>query len=203
MTAVRYQIDIIWGERDRLSGRTVHYLIIDNLEAPEIEREGVLVLLGAKKDSSRARQQAIELVRTLWEEERLPEERFANGITEESIVSISQKTENPKLTPVEQGAVELCELLALQVSYQQACVDAAPLVPVVRAVVEEERALSAEELEIAKDKKTAKILQKVAAASADLSRFREAMSGNAKLILEVIQPDSSGDVAVKKSDSLG
>lgn len=185
-----------------MSGRTVHYLIIDNLEAPEIEREGVLVLLGVKKDSLRARHQAIELVRTLWEEERLPEERFANGITEESIVSISQKTETSKLTPVEQGAIELCELLTLQVSYQQACLEAAPLVPVVRAVVEEERSLSTEELEIAKDKKTAKTLQKVAAASAHLSRFREAMSGNAKLILEVIQPDETGEVAVKKPDSL-
>ncbi|MDY6939734.1 MAG: hypothetical protein SWY16_19040 [Cyanobacteriota bacterium] len=184
-----------------MSGKTVHYLIIDNLEKPTMEREGVLVLLGAKKDSSRARHQAMELVRTLWEEDRLPAQRFANGITEESIVSISAKTENTQLTPVEQGAIELCELLALQVSYQQACLEAAPLVPIVRAVVEEERSLSVEELEIAKDKKTAKTLHKVAAASADLTRFRDRTSGNAKLILEIIQPDGTGEVAVKKPDS--
>ncbi|WP_017661015.1 hypothetical protein [Baaleninema simplex] len=179
-----------------MSKGIVSYLIVDNLETPPRLREGVIVRLFARRDSPRTREAAIDLVRSLWEEDRLPAERFANGITEESIMAVSEPTPNTDLLPVERGARELCHLLNLQVAHQQACHDARPLVSVVRAVLEEQRPLSPEELEIAGDRKTAKILQKVASTCAELTRCRESTSGDAKLVLDIIRADVEGDVQV-------
>jgi len=174
----------------------ISYLIVDNLEKPPRLREGVIVRLFANRDSSRTRAAAIDLVRTLWEEDRLPTERFANGITEESIMAVSEPTSNQDLLPVERGAQELCHLLNLQVSHQQACTEARPLVSVLQAVLEEQRSLTPEELEVAGDRKTAKTLQKVATTYAELTRCRESMSGDAQLVLDIIQGDVSGDVQI-------
>ncbi|MGC9503703.1 hypothetical protein [Baaleninema sp.] len=179
-----------------MSKGIVSYLIVDNLEKPPGSREGVIVRLFGRRDSPRTREAAIDLVRHLWEEDRLPAERFANGITEESIMAVSEPTPNADLLPVERGAQELSHLLNLQVSHQQACHDARPLVSVVQAVLEDKRPLSPEELEIAGDRKTAKTLQKVASTCAELTRFRESMSGDAKLVLDIIRADVEGEVEV-------
>lgn len=171
------------------------YLIIDDLECEPIARQGTLMILRGATPSRRSRERAIELARTLWEDGRLPAERFANGITEESIMSLSEipDTSDPSLLPVEQGAIELCQLLAFQVAHQTACSEARPLVSLVQAVLDEERSLTPAELDLASDRKTGKILQKVASTCADLTRFRETMSGHARLVLEIIRADGTGE----------
>jgi len=186
------------------------YLIIDDLDREPIARQGTVVILRGATPSRRSQERAIELVRSLWEEGRLPAERFANGITEESIMSLSEILATPagfpagksseaveavesSLLPVEQGAIELCQLLALQVAYQTACTEARPLMSLVQAVLEEERSLTLTELDLASDRKTGKILQKVASTCADLTRFRATMSGHARLVLEIIRADGTGE----------
>lgn len=185
-----------------MSPGIVSYLVIDDLEKPPNQRSGTIVRLSARRDTPRTRQAAIELVRTLWEDDRLPVERFANGITEDSIMAVSEPTDTANLLPVERGAQELCHLLNLQVSHQQACTDARPLVAVVQAVLEDERSLTAEELELAGDRKTAKTLQKVATTKAELSRFRESMSGDARLILEIIRAETPDEVDIQTPESV-
>jgi hypothetical protein len=171
------------------------YLIIDDLDCEPIARQGTLVILRGAMPSRRSSQRVIELARVLWEDGHLPAERFANGITEESIMSLSEMADvpAPNLLPVEQGAIELCQLLACQVAYQQACMEARPLVSLVQAVLDGDRTLTPTELDLASDRKTAKTLQKVASACADLTRFREAMSGHARLVLEIIRADGAGE----------
>ncbi|MGD1902285.1 MAG: hypothetical protein ACFB9N_08610 [Geitlerinemataceae cyanobacterium] len=176
------------------------YLVVDDLECEPADRQGTLVVLRGSKPSRRTRDRAIEIVRSLWEEDRLPLERFANGITEESIVTISETDPSETLLPVERGASELCQLLSLQVAHQVACKEARPLVSLVQAVLEDERSLSADELGLASDRKTGKILQKVAATCADLARFRESMSGDARLVLEIIRADR-GDEEPEVTDT--
>lgn len=184
------------------------YLIIDDLDREPIARQGTLIILRGVTPSRRSRQQAIELARALWEDDRLPAERFANGITEESIMSLSETVSekadvpDPSLLPVEQGAIELCQLLACQVAHQHACTEARPLVSLVQAVLDEERSLTPTELDLASDRKTGKILQKVASTCADLARFREAMSGNARLVLEIIRADGAGEPEIVAIDEV-
>ncbi len=184
------------------------YLIIDDLDREPIARQGTLVILRGVTPSRRSRQHAIELARTLWEDGRLPTERFANGITEESIMSLSETVSemadapSPSLLPVEQGAIELCQLLACQVAHQHACTEARPLVSLVQAVLDEERSLTPTELDLASDRKTGKILQKVASTCADLTRFRENMSGNARLVLEIIRADGTNEPEIVTVDEV-
>lgn len=198
------------------------YLIIDDLDCELIARQGTVVILRGVTPSRRSQERAIELVRSLWEDGRLPAERFANGITEESIMSLSELPETlaalpadksskaaetaeiaeTSVLPVEQGAIELCQLLALQVAYQTACTEARPLMSLVQAVLEEERSLTQTELELASDRKTGKILQKVASSSADLTRFRATMSGHAHLVLEIIRADGLGEPEIIAPDGL-
>ena len=71
-----------------------------------------------------------------------------------------------------------------------------------QAVLENERSLTPEELELASDRKTGKLLQKVASSHAELSRFRESMSGDAQLILEIIRAETPGDVAIQSPDTV-
>jgi len=172
-----------------VSAHRLCYLVVDDLDREPTAREGTLVILCGSKPSRRMQERAIEIVRSLWEDDRLPLERFANGITEESIVTIAETDPSETLLPVERGASELCQLLSLQVAHQNACKEARPLVSLVRAVLEEERSLSADELDRASDRKTGKILQKVATTCADLARFRDSMSGDARLVLEIIRAD--------------
>jgi hypothetical protein len=180
------------------------YLIIDDLDREPTARQGTLVILRGVTPSRRSRQQAIELARALWEDDRLPAERFATGITEESIMSLSEMADapDPNLLPVEQGAIELCQLLACQVAHQLACTEARPLVSLVQAVLEEERSLTPTELDLASDRKTGKILQKVASTCADLTRFRDSMSGNARLVLEIIRADGAGEPEIVAIDEV-
>ncbi|NJN62551.1 MAG: hypothetical protein HC795_14465 [Coleofasciculaceae cyanobacterium RL_1_1] len=180
------------------------YLIIDDLDREPTARQGTLVILYGVTPSRRSRQQAIELARTLWEDDRLPAERFATGITEESIMSLSEMADapDPNLLPVEQGAIELCQLLACQVAHQHACTEARPLVSLVQAVLDEERSLTPTELDLASDRKTGKILQKVASTCADLTRFRDSMSGNARLVLEIIRADGAGEPEIVTIDEV-
>jgi hypothetical protein len=179
------------------------YLIIDDLDCEPIARQGTLVIVRGTMPSPRSRLRVIELARVLWEDGHLPAERFANGITEESIMSLSEiaDTPEPDLLPVEQGAIELCQLLACQVAYQQACTEARPLVSIVQAVLDGDRSLTPTELDMASDRKTAKTLQKVASACADLTRFREAMSGHARLVLEIIRADGAGDPEIVATEA--
>lgn len=179
-----------------MSPGIVSYLILDDPDRPPERCYGTIVRLAARRDTTRTRETAIELVQHLWESDRLPAERFANGISKDSIMAVSEPTDTPNLLPVERGAQELCHLLNLQVSHQQACTDARPLVSLVQAVLEDARSLTPEELELAGDRKTAKILQKVATTRAELSRFRESMSGDASLILEIIRAESPDNVQI-------
>lgn len=185
-----------------MSSPTLNYLIIDDLEQPPEQRVGTLVRLSGRRDSAKTRQGAIELVRKLWEEDLLPADRFANGIHQDSIMAVSEPTDTQTLLPVERGAQELCQLLSLQVTHQQTCQEARPLVSLVQAVLDNERSLTPDELELASDRKTGKLLQKVASSHAELSRFRDSMSGDARLILEIIRAETPGDVAIQSPESV-
>ena len=77
-------------------------------------------------------------------------------------------------------------LTKLQLEVQEVAEEAAPYVPIIKAVLSGNRPLNNSEREIARDKKYAKVITKLGEIVATQSDYRENCTGNAKLILNAI-----------------
>ena len=173
------------------------FVAVSDLSKPASEQEGILVeVKGAGGDTDKNRAKALEIVQQMWEQEEIEAELFPDGITSEHIFYVPAITTSPKspngdrnnqsLSPVVQGAQEIIQLTKLQLEAQEASEQAQPYVPIIQVILERTRPLTAEEKELAKDKKYGKTIEKLGGIIATQEEFQANCSGNGVLILNAI-----------------
>ena len=108
----------------------------------------------------------------MWEKEEIDVNRFPDGLTQEHIFYVP--SDSPKVKS-NQAVSEDPELL-----------QASQYVPIIKVVLERSRPLTAEEKELAKDKKYGKTLEKLGSVVAAQEEFQESCSGNGNLVLNAI-----------------
>ncbi|MCW6036864.1 hypothetical protein K4A83_11405 [Spirulina subsalsa FACHB-351] len=178
------------------SKAVAHFVAVSDTSKPLAEQEGILVTIdGRGGDTEKNRAKALEVVTQMWEAGEIEDEKFPNGISEENIVYVPPQSpqlqtledlKQEELPPIVQGAQEIIELTRLQVEVQEAAEDVAPYTPIIEAVLERTRPLTAEEKEMAKERKYGKAIERVGYAIAQQEECRERSTGNGKLILNAI-----------------
>ena len=174
-----------------------HFVAVNDLEQPSSEQEGLLIEVPQKGgDIPSNREKALQIVVKKWEKGEIEADLFPNGLTEENIFYVPpdsprlQKSEAKKeshpISPIVEGAQEIIHLTKLQLQVQEAAAEAAPYVPIIEAVLSGTRPLNRSEIEIARDKKYAKVISRLGEMVASQSDYRESCTGNAKLILNAI-----------------
>ena len=174
-----------------------HFVAVSDLSKPADEQKGILVeVKGAGGDTDKNRAKALEIVKHMWEQEEIEADLFPDGITQEHIFyvpphspvdrSATVAKASQKLAPIVEGAQEIIQLTKLQIEAQEASEQAQPYVPIIQAILERTRPLSAEEKELAKDKKYGKTIEKLGNIIASQEEFQENCSGNGALILNAI-----------------
>jgi hypothetical protein len=126
----------------------------------------------------------------------IAQEKFPDGLNQENIFYVPPDSSRLKTTPVTkevvnlppivQGAQEIVELTKLQLEVQEAAAETEPYLPIIEAILERTRPLTAEEKELAKDKKYGKTLERLGEAVAKQEDYRENCTGQGKLILNVV-----------------
>ncbi len=173
------------------------FVAVSDLSKPANEQEGILVeVKGTGGDTEKNRAKALEIVRQMWEKEEIEADLFPDGITSEHIfyvpaISSSDRSSNGKknnqgLSPIVEGAQEIIQLTKLQIEAQEASEQAQPYVPIIQAILDRTRPLTAEEKELAKDKKYGKTIEKLGSVIASQEEFQANCSGNGVLILNAI-----------------
>ncbi|MDY6782222.1 MAG: hypothetical protein SW833_06665 [Cyanobacteriota bacterium] len=179
------------------SKSVAHFVVVSDLSQGADQQEGVLVEVeGRGGDTDKNRARALEAIEQMWENGEIEADRFPDGITQENIfyvppantrTSESATDPDPKnLLPVVQGAQEIIALTKLQIEVQEAAVEAAPYTPIIEAVLDRSRPLTPEEKDLAKEKKYGKVIERLGGAIASQEEYREACTGNGKLILNAI-----------------
>ena len=189
------------------------FVAVSDLSKPANEQEGILVeVKGAGGDTAKNRAKALEIVQQMWEQEEIEADLFPDGITLEHIfyvpaISASNKSlnankNNKSISPIVEGAQEIIQLTKLQIEAQEASEQAQPYVPIIQVILDRTRPLTAEEKELAKDKKYGKTIEKLGGVIATQEEFQANCSGNGVLILNAIawqlnhglnSPDSKKD----------
>ena len=174
-----------------------HFVAVSDLSKPAAEQEGILVeVKGAGGNTAKNREKALEMVRQMWEKEEIEADLFPDGITQENIFyvptvspqdqSAPASEDTQKLVPIVEGAQEIIQLTKLQIEAQEASEQAQQYVPIIKVILERTRPLTAEEKELAKDKKYGKTIEKLGSVIAAQEEFQENCSGKGMLILNAI-----------------
>ncbi len=174
-----------------------HFVAVSDLSKPASEQEGILIEVpGIGGDTKKNRAKALDIVREMWEKEEIDVDRFPDGLTPDHIFYVpsesskvkSQKavSDSQELLPIVQGAKEIVELTKLQLEVQEASEQAQQYIPIIKAVLERSRPLTAEEKDLAKDKKYGKTIEKLGSVVAAQEEYQENCSGNGSLILNAI-----------------
>ena len=174
---------------------TSHFVAISDLSKPAAEQEGILIEVPGTGDTKKNRAKALDIVQEMWEKEEIDVDRFPDGLTQDHIFyvpsdspQINTKTvsDNQELLPIVQGAQEIIQLTKLQLEVQEASEQAEQYVPIIKVVLERSRPLTAEEKELAKDKKYGKTIEKLGSVVAAQEEFQESCTGNGNLVLNAI-----------------
>ncbi len=173
------------------------FVAVSDLSKPANEQEGILVeVKSAGGDTDKNRAKALEIVQQMWEQEKIDADLFPDGITSENIFYVPAITpadkpvnankNNQDLSPIVEGAQEIIQLTKLQIEAQEASEQAQPYVPIIQVILDRTRPLTAEEKELAKDKKYGKTIEKLGSIIATQEEFQANCSGNGSLILNAI-----------------
>jgi hypothetical protein len=192
------------------SSAVSHFVAVSDLSKPVAEQEGILVeVKGTTGDTPRNREKALEIVREMWEKEEIDLDLFPDGITQENIHYVPPNTNNTKksepstavsevdkspessvedteLLPIVEGAREIIQLTKLQIEVQEASEQAAQYIPIIQTILKRSRPLTPEEIELAKDKKYGKTIERLGSLVAEQEEYQEKCSGNGNLILNAI-----------------
>lgn len=170
-----------------------HFVAVSDTAKPPLEQEGILVTVeGRGGDTPKNRAQALEQVNQMWENGDISEDKFPDGISQENIFYVPEQNgkgdreTTEEIAPIVQGAQEIVQLTKLQIEVQDAAEDAAPYTPIIEAVIERTRPLTAEEKDLAKEKKYGKTIERLGAAIAHQEDFQAHCTGHGKLILNAI-----------------
>lgn len=174
-----------------------HFVAVSDLSKPASEQEGILVEVPGKGgDTKTNRAKALEIVQEMWEKEEIDVDSFPDGLTQDHIFFVpsdSPKVKSTKavpdsqeLLPIVQGAKEIIQLTKLQLEVQEASEEAEQYIPIIKVVLERSRPLTAEEKELAKDKKYGKTIEKLGSVVAAQEEYRETCSGHGDLVLNAI-----------------
>lgn len=174
-----------------------HFVAVSDLSKPVQEQEGILVeVSGTTGDTKKNRVKALEIVQEMWEKEEIDVNRFPDGLTQDhifyvpsaspSVKSTQPVSDSQELLPIVQGAKEIIELTKLQLEVQEASEQAEQYIPIIKVVLERSRPLTAEEKELAKDKKYGKTIEKLGSIVAAQEEYQETCTGNGSLVLNAI-----------------
>ena len=172
-----------------------HFVAVSDLSKPAAEQEGILIEVPGTGDTKKNRAKALDIVKEMWEKEEIDVDRFPDGLTQDHIfyvpsdnlqVKSTKTVSDPELLPIVQGAQEIIQLTKLQLEVQEASEQAEQYVPIIKVVLERSRPLTAEEKELAKDKKYGKTIEKLGSVVAAQEEFQETCSGNGSLVLNAI-----------------
>jgi hypothetical protein len=174
-----------------------HFVAVSDLRKPLTSQEGILIeVAGRGGDSPQNRAKALEIAHQMWEKGEIEADKFPDGLTQDNIFYVapdSPQVQLPspaktahKVPPIIQGAQEIIELTKLQLEIQEIAQDAEVYLPIIQAVLERARPLTAKERQLAQDKRFAKTLEKLAAAIAQQEYYRETHSKYGKLILNAL-----------------
>lgn len=173
-----------------------HFVAVSDLSQPAAEQEGILVEVSGTGDTKKNRAKALEMVQQMWEKEEIDLNRFPDGLTPDHIFyvpsdspqvkSTQAVSESQELLPIVRGAQEIIQLTKLQLEVQEASEQAEQYVPIIQVVLERSRPLTAEEKELAKDKKYGKTIEKLGSVVAAQEEFQENCTGNGSLVLNAI-----------------
>ena len=174
-----------------------HFVAVSDLSKPAAEQEGILVeVSGTAGNTQKNRAKALEIVQQMWEQEEIDVNRFPDGLTPDHIFyvpsdspqvkSTKAVSESQELLPIVRGAQEIIQLTKLQLEVQEASEQAEQYVPIIQVVLERSRPLTAEEKELAKDKKYGKTIEKLGSVVAAQEEFQETCTGNGNLVLNAI-----------------
>ncbi|WP_319419427.1 hypothetical protein [Pleurocapsa sp. FMAR1] len=191
-----------------------HFVAVSDLSKPVQEQEGILVeVSGTTGDTKKNRAKALEMVQEMWEKEEIDVNRFPDGLTPDHIFyvpsvsppvkSTQTVSDNQELLPIVQGAKEIIELTKLQLDVQEASEEAEQYIPIIKVVLERSRPLTAEEKELAKDKKYGKTIEKLGSIVAAQEEYQETCTGNGSLVLNAIawQLEQGVDPQAEKKNS--
>lgn len=172
-----------------------HFVAVSDLSKPADEQEGILVEVLGTGDTKKNRAKALEIVQEMWEKEEIDVDRFPDGLTPDHIfyvpsdssqVKSSKAMSEDRELPIVQGAREIIQLTKLQLEVQEASEQAEQYVPIIKVVLERSRPLTAEEKELAKDKKYGKTIEKLGSVVAEQEEFQASCTGNGNLVLNAI-----------------
>ena len=172
-----------------------HFVAVSDLSKRAAEQEGILIEVPGTGDTKKNRAKALDIVKEMWEKEEIDVDRFPDGLTQDHIfyvpsdnlqVKSTKTVSDPELLPIVQGAQEIIQLTKLQLEVQEASEQAEQYVPIIKVVLERSRPLTAEEKELAKDKKYGKTIEKLGSVVAAQEEFQETCSGNGSLVLNAI-----------------
>jgi hypothetical protein len=174
-----------------------HFVAVSDLSNPLTSQEGILLEVAGKGgDTPKNRARALEIAHQMWERGEIAADKFPDGLTQDNIFYIPSDSphlqfphpakDSQKLPPIIQGAQEIVELTKLQLEVQQIAQEAQPYLPIIQAVLERTRPLTAEERELVQDKRFAKTLERLAATIAEQEHYRENCAKYGKLILNAI-----------------
>ena len=174
---------------------TSHFVAVSDLSKPAAEQEGILIEVPGTGDTKKNRAKALDIVQEMWEKEEIDVDRFPDGLTQDHIfyvpsdspqVKSTTTVSDSELLPIVQGAQEIIQLTKLQLEVQEASEQAQQYVPIIKVVLERSRPLTAEEKELAKDKKYGKTIEKLGSVVAAQEEFQETCTGNGDLVLNAI-----------------
>ncbi|MEL6911953.1 MAG: hypothetical protein AAFR62_11420 [Cyanobacteria bacterium J06629_2] len=173
-----------------------HFVAVSDLSKPADQQEGILIEVAGTGDTKKNRAKALDLVQEMWEKEEIDVDRFPDGLTPDHIFhvpsnspqvkSTKKVSDSQELLPIVQGAQEIIRLTKLQLDVQEASEQAEQYVPIIKVVLERSRPLTAEEKELAKDKKYGKTIEKLGSIVAEQEEFQESCTGNGNLVLNAI-----------------
>lgn len=174
-----------------------HFVAVSALSQPLKAQEGILIEVARKGgDTPHNRARALEIAHQMWQKGEIEADKFPDGLTQENIIYVPPESldgklsptspEQEKIAPIVQGAQEIVELTKLQLEVQQIASEAEIYLPIIQAVLDRTRPLSAQEKEVVQDKRFAKTLERLAATIAKQEQYREQGTKYAQMILNAI-----------------
>jgi hypothetical protein len=174
-----------------------HYVAVSDFSQPLSEQEGILIEVeGRGGDNPKNRARALEIAHQMWEQGDIEADKFPDGLTPDNILYVPPDSPNLKsarglkkisqVPPIVQGAQEIIQLTKLQLQVQEVAEEAGPYLPIIHAVLERTRPLTAKEKELVQDKKYARTIEKLATMIAEQENYRTSGTKYANLILNAI-----------------
>lgn len=174
-----------------------HFVAISDLSQSLTAQEGILIeVTGKGGDTPRNRARALAIAHQMWQRGEIEADKFPDGLSEQNIVyvppdssygQLSQAPATPeKVPPIVQAAQEIIELTKLQLEVQQIAEEAEAYLPIIQAVLQRTRPLTAKEKELVQDKRFAKTLEKLATTIAKQENYRQKCLKQGQLIVNAI-----------------